>query len=76
MSFIIKNITKTLNKIIKVKLLLILLFSSLIPFLELLSIGSIATLILYILELDSYLDFVPKFITSTIEIITIKELKI
>lgn len=64
MSFIIKNITKTLNKIIKVKLLLILLFSSLIPFLELLSIGSIATLVLYILELDSYLDFVPKFITS------------
>ena len=58
----IKKIPKVLNKELKIKLIINLFLSFFIPFLELLSIGSIASLVLFVLDLDTYMNLIPLFI--------------
>tara|TARA_B100000989_G_scaffold151871_1_gene113328 strand:+ start:9400 stop:11130 length:1731 start_codon:yes stop_codon:yes gene_type:complete len=58
----IKKIPKVLNKEQKIKLVINLFLSFFIPFLELLSIGSIASLVLFILDLESYKNLIPLII--------------
>ena len=58
----IKKIPKILNKELKIKLLINLFLSFFIPFLELISIGAIAALVLFVLDLESYLNLIPNFI--------------
>ena len=58
----IKKIPKVLNQELKIKLGINLFLSFFIPFLELLSIGSIASLVLFVLDLDSYKNLIPLFI--------------
>lgn len=58
----IKKIPKILNKEQKIKLGINLFLSFFIPFLELLSIGSIASLIMFVLDLNAYKNLIPLFI--------------
>ncbi len=58
----IKKIPKVLNQELKIKLGINLFLSFFIPFLELLSIGSIASLVLFVLDLDSYKNLIPLII--------------
>jgi len=58
----IKKIPKILNKELKIKLGINLFLSFFIPFLELLSIGSIASLVMFVLDLDAYRNLIPLFI--------------
>ena len=55
----IKKLPKVLNKKLKIKLSINLFLSFFIPFLELLSIGSIASLVLFVLDLETYKNFIP-----------------
>ena len=58
----IKKIPKVLNQELKIKLGINLFLSFFIPFLELLSIGSIASLVLFVLDPELLQNLIPLFI--------------
>ena len=60
----IKQIPKFLTKNLKIKVAIHLIFSIFIPFLELISIGSIAVVVLFVVDLEKYFHLIPEFIVN------------
>ncbi len=60
----IKQIPKFLTKNLKIKAAIHLIFSIFIPFLELISIGSIAVVVLFVVDLEKYFHLIPEFIAN------------
>ena len=61
----INNITK-INQVLtyklKIKVLINLILSFFIPFLELISIGAVSALVLFVIDIETYLNYIPKFV--------------
>ena len=60
----IKQIPKFLTKNLKIKVAIHLIFSIFIPFLELISISSIAVVVLFVVDLEKYFHLIPEFIVN------------
>jgi hypothetical protein len=60
----IKQIPKFLTKNLKIKVAIHLAFSIFIPFLELISISSIAVVVLFVVDLEKYFHLIPEFIAN------------
>ena len=60
----IKQIPKFLTKNLKIKVAIHLIFSIFIPFLELISIGSIAVVVLFVVDLEKYFHLIPEFVAN------------
>ena len=61
---LIKRIPGFLTKSLKIRLIIHLIFSIFIPFLEVVSIGSIGAVVLFVIDLEKYLHLIPEFITN------------
>ena len=64
MLFSIKQIPKFLTKNLKIKIAMYLIFSIFIPFLELISIGSIGVVVLFVVDFEKYLHLIPEFVVN------------
>ena len=60
----IKQIPKFLPKNLKIKLVINFFFLILIPFLEVISIGSIGAVVLFVIDLEKYLHLIPDFLVK------------
>tara|TARA_B110000027_G_scaffold14914_1_gene14863 strand:+ start:4522 stop:6252 length:1731 start_codon:yes stop_codon:yes gene_type:complete len=60
----IKQIPKFLPNNLKIKLLINFFFLVLIPFLEVISIGSIGAVVLFVIDLEKYLHLIPDFLVK------------
>ena len=60
----IKQIPKFLPNNLKIKLLINFFFLILIPFLEVISIGSIGAVVLFVIDLEKYLHLIPDFLVK------------
>ena len=61
---LIKRIPGFLTKSLKIRLIIHLILSIFIPFLEIVSIGSIGAVVLFVIDLEKYLHLIPEFITN------------
>ena len=73
----INNITK-INQVLtyklKIKVLINLILSFFIPFLELISIGAVSALVLFVIDIETYLNYIPKFVYENFFLISIKKI--
>ena len=60
----IKQIPKFLPNNLKIKLVINFFFLILIPFLEVISIGSIGAVVLFVIDLEKYLHLIPDFLVK------------
>jgi len=61
---LIKQIPKFLTFNLKIRMVIYFFFLTLITFLELISIGSIAAVVLFVIDLEKYIHLIPDFIVK------------
>ena len=60
----IKQFPTILNRNLKIKLIINLFFLILMPFLELVSIGSVGAVVLFVIDLEKYFHLIPEYIVQ------------